>query len=185
MTLKTPLVLATYHPETRASISSEAQIEELIAALDRLSSATVLFTGTNADTDGRIINERVLGFCTARPDRRLFVQSLGRIRYWQILSLADAVVGNSSSGIVEAPLLGTPIVNVGKRQEGRIRHSLVIDCLCDRDLIYASILKALASGKSNGLPRTVMPSPAKLMVEYMKKAEIKAFKPFFAIPWGD
>lgn len=185
MALNTPLVLATYHPETRASISSEAQIEELIAALDRLSSATVLFTGANADTDGRIINERVLGFCAARPDRRLFVQSLGRIRYWQILSLADAVVGNSSSGIVEAPLLGTPVVNVGKRQEGRIRNSLVIDCLCDRDLIYASIRKALASGKSNGLSRTGIPSPAKLMVEYMKKAEIKAFKPFFDIPWRD
>lgn len=185
MILETPFLLVTYHPETRAPIPSQDQIYELLAALDLLPSATLLFTGANADTDGRIINKRIIDFCAACPDRRLFVQSLGRIRFWQTLSLADAVVGNSSSGIIEAPFLGTPVINVGKRQEGRIRNRLVIDCPCERDAIETAIRQVLAYGKEKGRQRDEMSSPAKLMVEYLKKAQVETYKPFFDISWRD
>ncbi len=178
-----PLLLATYHPETRSSQSTESQITEVLAALEGFPSATVLFTGANADTDGRIINERVRDFCEARPDKSLFVHSLGRKRYWGILSLADVVVGNSSSGIVEAPLLGTPVVNIGARQEGRIRETLVIDCPCRSDAIRHAVEHALSL--EHGQRREDIPSPARLMVALLRAAQFEVSKRFYDIPWTE
>lgn len=178
-----PFLLATYHPETRSALSSEEQISEALAALDMFSQATVLFTGANADTDGRIINERVRNFCDADPSKRLFVQSLGRRRYWGALSLADAVVGNSSSGLVEAPLLGTPTVNIGGRQEGRIRGPLIIDCPCRSDAIRHAVERALSLER--GKRRKDAPSPAKLMVASLRAARLEVSKRFYDIPWTE
>lgn len=176
-----PLLLVTYHPETRSLGSSEAEIAELLAALDRFPSATVVFTGANADTDGRIINERAVDFCAARPQKRVFVQSLGRKRYWGALSLADAVVGNSSSGIAEAPLAGTPTVNIGRRQEGRLRGPLIFDCPCERNAVEAAIRKALERGRAYEERGSELPSPARLMVEHLKSARFGRRKRFFDI----
>ncbi len=178
-----PLLLATYHPETRSSQSTESQITEVLAALDRFPSATVLFTGANADTDGRVINERARDFCETCPDKRLFVHSLGRKRYWGALSHADVVVGNSSSGIVEAPLLGTPVVNIGARQEGRIRETLVIDCPCRSDAIRHAVEHALSL--EHGQRREDILSPARLMVALLRAAQFEVSKRFYDIPWTE
>ena len=178
-----PLLLATYHPETRSSRSAESQITEVLAALEGFPSATVLFTGANADTDGRIINERARDFCEAHPDRRLFVHSLGRKRYWGVLSLADVVVGNSSSGIAEAPLLGTPVVNIGARQEGRIRDPLILDCPCRSDAIRHAVEHALSLER--GKRRDDIPSPAKLMTASLRAAQLEVSKRFYDIPWTE
>ncbi len=178
-----PLLLATYHPETRSSQSTESQITEVLAALDRFPSATVLFTGANADTDGRVINERARDFCETCPDKRLFVHSLGRKRYWGALSHADVVVGNSSSGIVEAPLLGTPVVNIGARQEGRIRETLVIDCPCRSDAIRHAVEHALSL--EHGQRCEDILSPARLMVALLRAAQFEVSKRFYDIPWTE
>lgn len=185
ISLEDPLLLVTYHPETRSPVPSDRQIIELLAALGEIPEVTVIFTGANADTDGRIINQRAAEFCEACPEKRIFVQSLGRKRYWGALAVAGAVVGNSSSGILEAPLLGTPVVNIGRRQEGRIRDPLVLDCPCGRDAIAASVRQALSSGRGVRKSLENMQSPAKLMAEHLKSVRIEAPKQFYDIPWRE
>ncbi len=185
ISLEDPLLLVTYHPETRSPVPSDRQIIELLAALGEIPEATVIFTGANADTDGRIINERAVEFCGACPGKRIFVQSLGRKRYWGVLAVVGAVVGNSSSGILEAPLLGTPVVNIGRRQEGRIRDPLVLDCPCGRDAIAASVRQALLLGTGVRKNLENMQSPAKLMAEHLKSVHIETPKRFYDIPWRE
>lgn len=185
ISLEDPLLLVTYHPETRSPVPSGKQITELLVALGGIPEATVIFTGANADTEGRIINERAAEFCGACPGRRIFVQSLGRKRYWGALAVAGAVVGNSSSGILEAPLLGTPVVNIGRRQEGRIRDPLVLDCPCGRDAIADSVRQALSSGRGVRKSLENMQSPAKLMAELLKSVHIETPKQFYDIPWRE
>ncbi len=185
ISLEDPLLLVTYHPETRSPVPSDRQIIELLAALGEIPEATVIFTGANADTDGRIINQRAAEFCEACPEKRIFVQSLGRKRYWGVLAVVGAVVGNSSSGILEAPLLGTPAVNIGRRQEGRIRDPLVLDCPCGRDVIADSVRQALSLGRGVRKSLENMQSPAKLMAEHLKSVHFETPKRFYDIPWRE
>ncbi|MPM06440.1 hypothetical protein SDC9_52741 [bioreactor metagenome] len=175
----------TYHPETRSSLPVEEQIKRLLLALDRFPSATMVFTGANADTDGRIINEKMMEFCALAPQNRIFVQSLGRKRYWGMLSIADAVIGNSSSGIMEAPLFGVPVVNIGRRQEGRLHDDLVADCPCKMDGVEAAVRHALSRGRLADRRSKDFPAPAALMAEYLKTATLSPAKRFHDIPWTE
>ena len=136
--LDSPLFVVTYHPETLAKISAEKQITELLRALGKFNKATIVFTGANADTDGRIINKHINEFCSMLPKRRRFVQSLGMARYWGLLKISDAVIGNSSSGVWEAPFLSTYTINIGDRQRGRHRYNSVLDVSC----IWQNIVEA-------------------------------------------
>ncbi|MPN13374.1 hypothetical protein SDC9_160695 [bioreactor metagenome] len=175
----------TYHPETRSPLPAEEQIERLLFALDCFPSATIVFTGANADTDGRIINERMLEFCRLAPEKRVFVQSLGRKRYWGMLSISDAIIGNSSSGIMEAPLFGVPVVNIGGRQEGRLRNGLVIDCRCETDGVESAVRHALTRRRQTGKISPDLPAPSALMAEYLKTAVLEPAKRFHDIPWTE
>ena len=148
--LDSPLFIVTYHPETLSNLSSEDQIDELLSALDCFRDATLVVTGANADTDGRIINKKMLEFCEALPGKRLFNLSLGMKRYWGLLKIADLMVGNSSSGIIEAPLLGVKVLNVGDRQKNRINDQLVSNCPCNRINISNEITCLLKSPFKKG-----------------------------------
>ncbi len=183
---KRPLLLVTYHPETRSLISSEKQIDHLLSALGQWSCGTVVFTGANADINGRIINDRIINFCAEAPKRRVFVQSLGRKRYWGMLSLADIVVGNSSSGVTEAPLMGVPVVNVGNRQAGRLRDPLVIDCPCEKKAVDLAIRQALDQER-DAVRRKLAdyPSPASNITSYLKTFTFKTPKGFYDILWEE
>lgn len=134
-------ILVTFHPVTLEQNSSGAHIAELLAALSEFSRATIIFTMPNADSDGRIIIERINEYVSAHQHSYAF-SSLGSSRYLSCVRVADVVVGNSSSGIIEVPALGKPTVNIGDRQRGRIRGSSVIDCEPERDAIVAAIRKA-------------------------------------------
>jgi len=138
-------VLATFHPVTLAA-DSLAQLDEMLAALASRDGATILFTGTNADPDGRRIEERIRGFIARRTAAR-FVPSLGPAGYFAALTYMDVVVGNSSSGLYEAPSFGIPTVNVGDRQTGRLRADSVFDCPPQRGAIGAAITRALKRGR--------------------------------------
>jgi UDP-hydrolysing UDP-N-acetyl-D-glucosamine 2-epimerase len=132
----------TFHPVT-AEGDSAAQCRELLAALDALGSDIgLVFTGANADVEGRMLNRLVGEFVAARENAVLHA-SLGPHRYYGALRHADAVVGNSSSGLYEAPSFGIPTVNIGSRQDGRLRAASVIDCRAERDAIGAAIARAL------------------------------------------
>lgn len=138
-----PLFLVTYHPVTLAGEAGEAAAQ-LLGALDVFPDARIIFTGTNADTAGEEIARLIEAYAVRHAPRTVCVQSLGRRRYGTVLRAADAVIGNSSSGIIEAPAVGTPTVNIGPRQQGRLRAPCVIDCDAESGAIVAAIRHALS-----------------------------------------
>jgi UDP-N-acetylglucosamine 2-epimerase len=119
-------------------------ISALLKALDKEQEATIVFTGSNADAYGVGIDAQIAGFCARNAGRAVHIASLGFRRYLSLLGEADVVVGNSSSGILEAPYMGVPTVNIGPRQQGRPRAPSVIDCENDPYVIARAIRKALS-----------------------------------------
>lgn len=144
LALQQPVFAVTYHPVTLESRSPAEPLAELLAALEAVPEATVVLTKSNADTYGRIINRMIDAFADAKPDRRRAVMSLGQIGYLSLLRHSSVVVGNSSSGLLEAPSCGVPTVNIGDRQRGRLRAPSVIDCAEDRSAIGAALEAALS-----------------------------------------
>jgi UDP-hydrolysing UDP-N-acetyl-D-glucosamine 2-epimerase len=142
-------VILTFHPVTLEYHAAGRQIDEVLAAVEKVDAACVL-TYPNADTAGQVIIERLEEFA-ARHRRARLVPSLGDRLYLSLLHLADAMVGNSSSGLIEAPSLGLPVVNVGSRQQGRLRGANVIDAEPDRDAILSALDAALAPSFREGL----------------------------------
>lgn len=185
ISLNSPLLLITCHPETLSSLTGEEQIDRLLKALEKFPSATMIFTGANADSNGRIINKKIKAFCAEDPRKRAFSLSLGMKRYWGMLSLANAVVGNSSSGIIEAPLFNVPVVNIGRRQEGRIRDAFVQDCPFEEESIVRAIDTALLKVRpAEKKTLQEFQSPSELMVELLKTVPFETPKDFFDLPGG-
>ncbi|MBW1740305.1 MAG: UDP-N-acetylglucosamine 2-epimerase (hydrolyzing) [Deltaproteobacteria bacterium] len=136
-------LLITFHPETLGEQSSAEQFEELLKALDMLGEGVgIVITKPNADTEGRALIKMIDEFAATRPNVKAFV-SLGQLKYLSFMNEADVVVGNSSSGLYEAPSFKKPSVNIGDRQKGRLRASSVFDCPAERDAIYETIKRAL------------------------------------------
>jgi UDP-N-acetylglucosamine 2-epimerase (non-hydrolysing)/GDP/UDP-N,N'-diacetylbacillosamine 2-epimerase (hydrolysing) len=138
VSLDSPLLLVTYHPVTLEG-SPEKPFNELLQALDAFPNARVVFTMPNADTEGRRLIEMIQNFVAARQERAKAFVSLGQKRYLSLMKVCDAVVGNSSSGLTEAPACGKPTVNLGNRQKGRLKADSVIDCAEKREDIIDSI----------------------------------------------
>lgn len=136
--------LITYHPVTLSEVPAERQIAELLDALLAYEDLFCIFTKANADTQGRKINQILQNFVEKNPSKAVLFDSLGVLRYLSIMQLCDVVVGNSSSGIIEAPSLGKPVVNIGDRQQGRVRAESVIDVDCERKSIILALKKALS-----------------------------------------
>ena len=137
----------TFHPETLSTATPVDQVDPTLAALAALQSASdlrVLATGSNLDAGAREIDERVQAWVADAPDTRFFVTSLGRRRYYSAVATAAVVIGNSSSGIIEAPSFHTPTVNVGDRQAGRPRAASVIDTANEVDAIVAALELAVS-----------------------------------------
>jgi GDP/UDP-N,N'-diacetylbacillosamine 2-epimerase (hydrolysing) len=121
-------LLVTFHPVTLETRTAESQMDELLAALAILQDTAIVFTMPNADTDGRALLEKIKVFCGRHANAHLF-SSLGHVRYLSCLAQVDAVVGNSSSGLTEAPTFKVATINIGDRQLGRLKAQSVIDCL--------------------------------------------------------
>ena len=136
-----PVFVVTFHPETLAEAGA-AQARALCDALDAFPEATLIVTGSNADPGARAVDRVMTGYAAARATAA-HRASLGSRRYVSALAMADAVIGNSSSGLYEAPSFGIPTVNIGDRQAGRLRGPSVIDCPPERDAIVAAIRRAL------------------------------------------
>lgn len=120
-------LLVTFHPVTLESQSSAHQMGELLKALDALQDTHLIFTMPNADTGGRELSAMVDAFVATHPNARAY-SSLGQLRYLSCMQYVDAVVGNSSSGLAEAPSMGIGTIDIGDRQRGRLRASSVIHC---------------------------------------------------------
>ena len=138
--------LITFHPVTLDSIPSADQLEELFWALDQFGSDTgMIFTMPNADTEGRVLIQQIERYVASRDNARSFA-SLGQKRYLGTMAIADVVIGNSSSGLYEAPSLQTPSVNIGIRQQGRLKAESVFDCIPEKEAIAEAISIALSFG---------------------------------------
>lgn len=144
-------LLVTYHPETIGGADPGEQADVLMASLLGIDGHKLLVTAANADVGGRAINQRVEAVVARHPGRVCMVRSLGTLRYLSAMRHARAVVGNSSSGIIEAPSLKVPTLNIGDRQRGRIRAESVIDVPLDA----ASIRQALRSIEDEAFRRSL------------------------------
>ena len=142
-------LLVTYHPETLDYQHAEAHAEELLGALGGMK-RPIVFTATNADTQGRAVAARIRNFVAKHPHAAL-VEHFGVQAYFSMMNCAAAMVGNSSSGLLEAPSFELPVVNVGTRQTGRVRASNVIDCDPTRAEITGALQQALAPEFRRGL----------------------------------
>lgn len=162
--LRRPPLLVTFHPVTLQFESAEEQIQQLIAALERElenSRSTgrplpIVITRPNADTRHSRIVERLEDFCAAHADIRL-VSSLGTRGYFSMMAIAAAMVGNSSSGIIEAASFRLPVVNIGLRQAGRPRSENVIDVDCDAEAISGALGTAMTPEFRDGLQSLTNP----------------------------
>lgn len=138
--------LCTYHPVTLSTMSSEVQVMNLLDALDDYKDYHIIFTYSNSDTNSQIIIKRIQEYVDRDADRCMFIPSLGQRRYFSTLKYVTAVIGNSSSGIIEVPSFGIPSLNIGDRQKGRIAADSVINCGYSTEEIKQSIKKVIAYG---------------------------------------
>ncbi len=138
-------LLITFHPVTLEPGESERQFGELLAALETSDADTTLwFTRPNADIGGRALSAALDAWASQRPQRVHVHASLGHLRYLSLMAQVDAVVGNSSSGLYEAPSFRVPTVNIGERQRGRLSAASVLNCAPERNAIAGTIAQALA-----------------------------------------
>lgn len=172
--LTQPPLLVTYHPETLSEVSPADQVKEVLAALDQLRHP-VVFTMPNADAGGREIAELIKAFSSERPWASIR-DNLGSQRYFSLMKQSAAMVGNSSSGIIEAASFGLPVVNIGGRQKGRVKAANIIKVDLDREKITHGIMQALEPGFAE--PLANLPNPyfkggaARLAVDVLAKTEL-------------
>ncbi|GJL54509.1 MAG: UDP-N-acetyl glucosamine 2-epimerase [Nitrospirales bacterium] len=132
-------LLITFHPVTFEEATAERQFGNLLHALDELEDTHLLFTKGNADTDGRIINQMIDRYVASHSYKAWAYTSLGQLRYLSALQYMDGVIGNSSSGLIEAPSFKIGTINIGERQRGRIKAESVIDCESSEKAIRAAL----------------------------------------------
>jgi len=141
--LRRRLLAVTFHPATLDPLPQASQMRVLLDALEALDpeETSIVFTMPNADAEGRSLMALAAAFTATRPHTRIFT-SLGQRNYLSLIAHADAVVGNSSSGLYEAPTLKTPTVNIGDRQKGRLQAGSIINCAVDATAILDAIHRA-------------------------------------------
>lgn len=146
--------LVTYHPVTLDEKSSVSGIKNLLVALDRFPAASIIFTRANADIGGNGINQLIDDYVSSNIDHSIAFDALGSLRYLSVVKCVDAVIGNSSSGLIEVPIMKTATVNIGIRQRGRLRVPSVIDTSTETDAIVAGIDQAISEPFKQRLKET-------------------------------
>jgi len=172
--ITSPRFLIAYHPVTLEDSTAEGQMDELLAAVSQFDDRRI-FIMPNADTGGRIISEKIRTFVESHSKSEAFI-SIRRELYLNLMRFASVVVGNSSSGILEAPYFNLPAVNIGDRQKGRLRYGNVIDSATDAASITASISRALDPGFRDSLDNAAADLPAedssKQIVDILAQARL-------------
>lgn len=169
-------IIVTFHPVTLEHQTASSQFKELTAALDQLPNVGVIITHPNADPGSDAITEEILQFKQRNQDRVWHFKSLGFIRYLSALQIVDAVVGNSSSGLIEAPHFRTPTINIGNRQKGRIAGSTVIQCEPEQKSILSAIEEACSSEFKASIASANnpygLPGASKLAAEIIRQSSL-------------
>lgn len=174
LSLEKPFLLVTFHPVTLEPDETHKHVNDLLLALGESGMATV-FTYPNADAQGRMIIDLITEF-SAKQKNSHIVANLGTRGWFSLMKIAAAMVGNSSSGIIEAASFGLPVVNIGNRQRGRLRAANVIDVGYSQSEIAAAIARAVQADFCAGLANIVNPygdgQAADRIVESLRNAEI-------------
>ncbi len=152
-----PTFLVTFHPVTLEENTASIQFQELLNALNHYPNAKIIFTKPNADTNGRVIIKLIDNYASLHPTQSIAFSSLGQLRYLSALALVNAVIGNSSSGLIEAPSFNVATINIGERQKGRIKADSVIDCKPNENSIVSAINLALSNDFQSKIKRVVNP----------------------------
>ena len=182
-----PTFLITYHPATLQDALPEDSVQELLRALSRFPEARLLFTKANADSGGRAVNRRIHRYAEQEGERARVYESLGQRRYLSALHHVDLVIGNSSSGLIEAPAVPVPTVNVGTRQRGRPRAGSVLDCPERTPAIAGAIRTALSEEFRGRLSDVTSPygdgTAASRICRHLRTLEISGpAKTFYDLP---
>jgi len=149
-------LLVTFHPVTLEDETSEAQMKELLSALSDLSDTTLIFTMPNADTGGLALIKMIKEFVSENTNSFVFT-SLGQQRYLSSMAQVDAVIGNSSSGLIEAPTFKKGSINIGDRQLGRLQANSVINCQPEKKAIGEALARMYSSEFQRSLVKTINP----------------------------
>jgi GDP/UDP-N,N'-diacetylbacillosamine 2-epimerase (hydrolysing) len=169
--------LVTFHPVTLEKGTSAHQFDELLEAIEYFNDYKVIFTLPNADTDGRIVIEKIQQYVSLNSNKSVAFTSMGQIRYLSALKYVSMVIGNSSSGLTEVPSFKIPTINIGDRQKGRIKADSVIDCLPSKEEIIKSISLGLSLEFQSKLPNIQNPygsgGASKKIVEILKNIDLK------------
>lgn len=142
-------ILVTFHPATLDMESAETQVDNLLDSLRDFIELKIIFTLPNSDTGGDIIIKKINDFVNENRKRSILVKSLGQVRYFSVLKHIVAVVGNSSSGIIEVPSFAKPTLNIGDRQKGRICSQSVFNCGTGKEDIKEGLRRILSSSTQN------------------------------------
>lgn len=145
-----PYIVGTFHPVTLEADSVQKQCNEFVEAITEYDKVNFVITKANADSGGRYINERLDVISKKCRHIHLF-DSLGMVRYLSAVKYSEAVIGNSSSGLIEVPSFHIPTVNIGNRQRGRVQSASVINCSADRHEIIMAIERALSASFRNSI----------------------------------
>tara|TARA_A100000164_G_C21880605_1_gene760065 strand:+ start:24 stop:752 length:729 start_codon:yes stop_codon:yes gene_type:complete len=176
-------LLITFHPVTLEKKTSQAHFQELLDAIDDLEDTNYIFTKANSDADGKIINKMIDGYVSKNTHKSVAFSSLGQLRYLSAMCYIDAIIGNSSSGITEAPSFKIGTINIGERQKGRIKANSIIDCSPNKESIknafeylyskkFQTLLKKTENpyGKGNSSKKVVKTIKTKLNRNILKKS---------------
>ena len=170
-------ILVTFHPVTLENSTAKEQFQQLLDAIDELEDTNIIFTKANSDTDGRVINQMIDEYVTKNSHKSIVFTSLGQLRYLSALQYVDAVVGNSSSGLAEAPSFRIGTINIGDRQKGRIKASSVIDCEANKNSIVKAFAKLYSKEFQETLKTIINPygndCASKKIVEILKSVDFK------------
>ncbi|WP_066055895.1 UDP-N-acetylglucosamine 2-epimerase [Robertmurraya korlensis] len=186
--LEKPYAIVTYHPVTLDANSSLSQFESLLDACKKFKEMNFIFTKANADVDGRIINQLIDNFIEDNSNAIAF-NSLGMKRYLSALKYGSIVIGNSSSGLIEAPSFGIPTINIGDRQKGRLQAGSVINCEPITSDIESAISLALSNEFKNRASNVTNPygdgntsmKVISTIKDYLLNKKINLKKPFYNI----
>jgi len=146
-------ILVTFHPVTLENSTSGTQFQALLDSISELKNTKIIFTKANSDTDGRIINSMIDNY-VAKHNNTIAFASMGQLNYLSALQFMDAVVGNSSSGLLEAPSFKIATIDIGDRQKGRIKADSVISCLPTKESIDSAFDKSYSEDFQNIVDNT-------------------------------
>lgn len=169
-------ILVTFHPVTLEKSTAKEQFQELLDAIDELEDTNIIFTKANSDTDGRVINQMIDEYVAKNAHKSVCFTSLGQLRYLSALQYVNAMVGNSSSGLAEAPSFQIGTINIGDRQKGRIKAESVIDCRSNKEAVLEAVQKLYSKQFQDSLKNVKNPygdgCASEKIIEEIKKTDL-------------